>query len=72
MKILGFILFGVALAAMAGVFIWALAADAGEIPWAAWVIGGSVTAGSVLLLASAIRDRLKAKKDEKYLKGVDN
>ncbi|KTB47777.1 hypothetical protein [Dehalogenimonas alkenigignens] len=72
MKTLGFVLFGVALVAMVGVFIWTLAADAGEIPGVAWVIGGSLGAGTILLLAAAIRDRLKAKKDEQYLKGVDN
>ena len=71
MKTLGLGLFLVALIAIIGSVAWAIFTDAGETPWIAWVIGGSLLLGTILLLAAAIRDRLKAKKEENF-KGVDN
>ena len=71
MKTLGLGLFLVALIAIIGSVAWAIFTDAGETPWIVWVIGGSLLLGTILLLAAAIRDRLKAKKEENF-KGVDN
>jgi hypothetical protein len=72
MKTIGLALFLVAFLAFAGSFVWALFTETDEAPWVVWVIFGSLFLGSILLLAAAVRDRLKAKKEEDYLKGVDN
>ncbi len=71
MKSIGLGLLLVALIATIGSIIWSMIAEAGEMPWIVWVIGGALFLGSILLLAAAIRDRLKAKKGENF-KGVDN
>ena len=71
MKTLGLGLFLVALVAVVGSIVWTFIAEAGETPWVVWVIAGSLFLGAALLLAAAIRDRLKAKKEENF-KGVDN
>ena len=71
MKTIGLGLFLVALIAIIGSVAWAIFTDAGETPWIVWFIAGSLLLGTILLLAAAIRDRLKAKKEENF-KGVDN
>jgi uncharacterized membrane-anchored protein len=66
MKILGLLLLALAFLAVVGGVVWTIATQAANTPVIVIVIIGAVALGFLLLLAGAIRDRLKQKKQEDF------
>ncbi|ADJ26984.1 conserved hypothetical protein [Dehalogenimonas lykanthroporepellens BL-DC-9] len=71
MKNLGFGLFIIGFIAILGSFIWLMANEADQTPWIVILITAAFLLGTILLLAQAIVDRQKQKKNENF-KEVDN
>ncbi|MEN8615298.1 hypothetical protein ABFB09_08500 [Dehalogenimonas sp. THU2] len=71
MKKLGLGLFLVAVIAMIGSMVWVMIDEADQTPWVVILITAAFLLGTVFLLAQAIIDRQKQKKQEDF-KEVDN
>lgn len=73
MQKLGFILLGIGAVGVIGLIIWGIAetsSEFAEIPLIVKLVIGALAAGFLVLLAAAIRDRIKQAKTEDF-KGVD-
>jgi hypothetical protein len=73
MQKLGFGLIIVGIVGVIGLFIWGIAetsTELTEVPLFVWLIIGAIVLGVLLLLITAIRDRIKQSKTEDF-KEVD-
>ena len=73
MKKLGFGLIIIGVVGVVGLFVWGIAetsTELAEVPLFVWLIIGAIVLGVLLLLITAIRDRMKQSKIEDF-KEVD-
>jgi len=73
MQKLGFGLIIVGIIGVIGLIFWGIArtsTELGGVPWFVWAVIGVIVLGVLILLAAAIRDRIKQSKTEDF-KEVD-
>ena len=70
MQKIGFGLIILGVVGILGLIIWGIAEESGEAPIFIWLIIGAIVLGVLVLLAAAIRDRIKQSKTEDF-KEVD-